>query len=159
MKKLKVTKRPGSRAGLVLKPSRLRMFAIYALLFGLAIGFGLLLRMMFSPGGIGPVNIPVTLLAVLGGALLMAFIEHSRWTLRVGEGEQLEGPTGAFGERTSIPLKGIDWARTRRSLSSRLKIGNSIYASANSRVMVSPWFFDPQKFHEFLTAIGYDKAV
>jgi hypothetical protein len=156
MKKVKLTNRPAPREGLTLKPSRLRMFVIYAFLFALAVLFGLLIRLILSPSAFGDMDWNILFLAVFGGAAVMAFIEQSRWVLRVRKGgELLEGTTGAFGARVTIPIDSIDWERTRRSLSSWLKIGNSIYVTSIQRIMVSPWFFDPHEFSSFIKAIGY----
>jgi hypothetical protein len=81
-------------------------------------------------------------------------MERPRWTMRLLNGELLEGPTGASGQRIEIPLKDIDWVRTRRSLSSWFGIGNSIYAKSNSRILVSRWYFNPSEFRDFLASIG-----
>lgn len=159
MKKVKVTKRPGPQGELIVLPSRLRMFLIYMVMFSLAIGIGLLLRLAvdresftaewLSSGWISWLGV------VIGGAALMALIERSRWKLRVVERDKLEGPTGAFGERLVIPFNEIDWPRTQRSLSSKLKIGNAIYGRGRQRIIVSQAFFDPAALSELLRAIGY----
>ena len=158
MKKVKVTKRPSARGDLLLQPSRLRMFGIYVVMFSVAIGIGVLLRMATSQesatGWFGE-NWPMTILIIVGGAALLALIERGRWTLRVLDGRQLEGPSGAFGERYVFPADQIDWGRTRRSLSSRLKIGNAIYSKDNRRIVISQWFFEPEALREFLTRLGY----
>lgn len=156
MKKAKVTRRPGTREKLVLKPSRLRMFIIYVILFDLALLLGFIIRLIFNGFNFDDMNWPAMLLIVFGGALVMAFMEVPRWTLLVRDGgELLEGTTGAFGARVTIPIKSIDWKRTHRSLSSRVKIGNNIYVTSVQKLMVSPWFFDPGEFRSFLEVIGY----
>ena len=163
MKKVKVTKRPSARADLVLRPSRLRMFLIYIVLFALAIGFGLIIRLLVNQGeftlGWVQDNWVAGAGIIFGGAALMAFIERNRWVLRVPDHELLEGPTGMFGERITIRLDEIDWERTQRSLSSRLKIGNAIYGPDRARILVSPWFFEPEGIRELFSAIGYDRQV
>lgn len=156
MRKAKSTRRPATRENLVLKPSRLRMFVIYIILFSLAVVVGFMIRLIFSGFAADDLDWTLYLVVVFGGAVVMAFMEVPRWTLRVLDGgELLEGTTGAFGTRISIPIKSIDWERTHRSISSRVKIGNNIYATSVQRLMVSPWFFDPQEFKSFLESIGY----
>ncbi len=154
MKKVKVTKRPGARGDVVLQPSRLRMFLIYMVLFTLAIGVGLLIRLMMDQQDVSAVwfanNWPSGVGIIVGGAALLSIIEQRRWTLRVLDGRKLEGPTGAFGERLIIPAEDIDWERTQHSLSSRLKIGNAIYGPERKRIIVSQWFFEPDKLQEML---------
>ncbi len=154
MKKVKVTKRPGARGDVVLQPSRLRMFLIYMVLFTLAIGVGLLIRLMMDQQDVSAVwfanNWPSGVGIIVGGAALLSIIERRRWTLRVLDGRKLEGPTGAFGERLIIPAEDIDWERTQHSLSSRLKIGNAIYGPERKRIIVSQWFFEPDKLQEML---------
>jgi hypothetical protein len=163
MKKAKVTKRPTAREDLTLRPSRLRMFLIYIVLFALAIAAGQLIRLVLYPseGTTGWLveRWPVTLGIIVGGAALMALLERNRWTLRLVNREQLEGPTGAFGERIRIPLSEINWERTRRSLNSRVKIGNGIYGLERRRILVSQWFFEPEGLHEMLRALGYEKQT
>ena len=159
MKKIKVTKRPGT--SLVLRPSRVRMFLVYVAILTLAIGFGLLISFLFWRHNFGPTWImtetPTYLALILGGAFIITLMEYSRWIIHVEGGETVEGPAGGLGERLSIPIKEIDWTRTRRSLNSWLKFGNAIYSSPRQRILISPWFFQPAQFREFLTAIGYDK--
>jgi hypothetical protein len=161
MKKVKVSQRPAARGEITLQPSRLRMFLIYIVLFAIAIAFGQLIRLVIyrEEGTLAWLasNWPVTLAIIFGGAALMAVIERRRWTLRVLGRDEVEGPTGAFGERISIPLSQIDWERTRRSLSSRLKLGNAIYGPERRRIIVSQWFFEPEGLREMLRAIGYEK--
>ncbi len=161
MKRAKVTKKPAARPDLVLRPARLRMFGIYLVLFGLAIGAGLLIRQLvsqdaFSEGWLQN-NWLTAVGIIVGGSALMAILERGRWTLRLLNGDKLEGPSGAIGERVVIPAGEIDWERTRKSLNSRVKIGNGIYA-ANRRILVSPWFFDPREFRSLLEKVGYPKA-
>lgn len=161
MKKIKVTKRPGTN--FILRPSRVRMFLVYIVILTLAMSASLLFQYIFGRSNFGPEwykkDSLIYLLVILGGAVLITLFEYSRWTLRVENGEQVEGPSGAFGERLVIPVKEIDWARSRRSLDSWLKFGNAIYSSPRRRILVSPWFFDPAQFREFLRAIGYEKQV
>ena len=161
MKKGKATRRPSAQAEIVLRPSRLRMFLIYIVLFALAIGLGLLIRLLFDRGSLTLGWLQQSWLTgaaiIFGGAALMAFIERSRWVLRVLEHQRLEGPTGMFGERVEIRLDEIDWERTLRSLSSRLKIGNAIYGPSRARILVSPWFFEPEAVRELFHAIGVDR--
>jgi len=156
MKKIKSTRRPGPREGLVLRPSRVRMFLIYSVLFAMAMGVGFLIRFIFSPDSFQNIDWATMGIVAVGGGAVMSFFEHQRWVLRVRDnGELLEGTTGAFGSRVTIPIKSIDWELTRRSLRSWLKIGNSIYVTRMQRVMVSPWFFNPGDFERFLKEIGY----
>ncbi len=137
------------------------MFLVYLVILSLAIGTGLLIQFLFRRDSFGPGWLQtdsITYLAIiLAGSLIVSLMEYPRWTLRVEGGEKVEGPSGAFGERLSIPVKEIDWMRTRRSLTSWLKFGNAIYVSPRERILVSPWFFDQGKFREFLAAIGYEK--
>ncbi len=160
VKKIKVTRRPGS--SFVLRPSRPRMFLVYTVILTLAIGAGFFIRFLLYHTGFDPSWFQTNGLFFLGlillGAILITVMEYSRWTMRVVDGEKVEGPSGALGERLSIPLEAIDWKRTRRSLASWLKFGNAIYASPRQRILVSPWFFNPKQFREFLTAIGYDRG-
>ncbi len=157
MTKIKVTKRPGEKY--VLHPSRPRMFVVYTVILALALGVGFLIRYLIYHTGLDLLQTDglFFLGLILFGAVLITLMEYSRWTLHVESGENVEGPSGALGERLAIPLDEIDWKRTRRSLASWLKFGNAIYASPRQRILVSPWFFDPKKFREFLTMIGYDR--
>jgi hypothetical protein len=156
MKKAKVTRRPGARENPVLKPSRLRMFIIYVILFGLALLAGFIIRLIFNGFNFDDMNWSTMLIIVFGGAVVMAFMEVPRWTLIVRDGgELLEGTTGAFGARVAIPVKSIDWERTHRSISSRVKIGNNIYVTSIQKLMISPWFFNPRELRRFLESIGY----
>jgi hypothetical protein len=163
MKKVKVTQRPSGQDDFTLRPSRLRMFGIYIVMFTVALAAGLLLRMLVNGDGFSmefiQQNWPTGVGVVILGAATLALIERSRWTLRVIGGGLLEGPTGAFGERLGIPLQEIDWERTRRSLSSRLKIGNAIYANSRQRIMISPWFFAPAEIKELFSRIGADRNL
>lgn len=160
MKKVKVTKKPGT--SFILRPSRVRMFLVYVVILALAIGAGLTIQFLFRRNSLRPdwfmTDGPTYLAIILGGASIISLMEYSRWIIRVEDGDTVEGPSGAFGERLSIPLKEIDWQRTRRSLNSWLKFGNAIYSSPRRRILISPWFFRTAQFREFLTAIGYDKA-
>ena len=157
MTKTKVTKRPSPRGDITLQPSRLRMFLIYVVLFSLAIGIGLVIRLLMNQldvtGGWFAENWPSGVGIIIGGAALLSFIERSRWTLRLLEGRRLEGPSGAFGERLVIPAEEIDWVLTQRSLGSWLKIGNAIYGKERKRIIVSQWFFDPEKLRDLLGRI------
>lgn len=159
MKRVKVTKRPVN--SLVLRPARLRMFAIYVILLTLALSFGLVLRMITSSDGFNlqtaTYDWPLSLAIVFGGSAIMVLLEYRRLTLRF-DGDHVEGPAGAFGERQALNIKEIDWLRTRNSLSSRLKFGNAIYTYVGQRIIVSPWFFHPERFEEFLSALGVNKA-
>jgi hypothetical protein len=69
--------------------------------------------------------------------------------------ERIEGPSGAMGNRSILDLNQVDWIRTRRSLDSRLKVGNVIYTIERLRILLSPWFYSPAAFSEFLDRIGY----
>jgi len=159
MAKAKVTKRPVQRQDLTLQPSRLRMFLVYLVMFTLAIAVGLLIRLLVNRGAFTLLwmqeNWPAGVGIIFGGSALMALIERSRWTLRVLGRDRLEGPTGLFSERIVIPRDEIDWERTRRSLTSPLKIGNAIYGHGRTRVMVSQWFFKPDELRELLGLLGY----
>lgn len=133
------------------------MFLIYMVLFALAIGAGVLLRLATnreSVGGWFMENWPMTIIIIVGGAALLSIIERSRWTLRVLDGRRLEGPTGAFGERSVMPAEQIDWEKSKRSLGSRVKIGNAIYGRDGRRIVVNQWFFDPEKFQTILDMIS-----
>ncbi len=158
MPRYKVTRRPSARPDTVLKPSLWRMTLIYAILFVVAIGIGLLIRALITRENLVvswlQENWPVTLVALFGGSALLSLAERSRWSLRLVGGDRLEGPSG-FGERVTLHLAEIDWKRTRRSLSSRMKIGNGIYDNERNRILVSPWFFDPAKFREMMAMLGY----
>ncbi len=160
MKKVKVTKKPGT--SFILRPSRVRMFLVYIVILALAIGAGLTIQFLFRRNSLGPdwfvTDGPTYLAIIVGGAIIISLMEYSRWIIRVESGDTVEGPSGAFGERLSIPLKEIDWQRTRRSLNSWLKFGNAIYSSPRRRILISPWFFSPARFREFLSMVGYDKA-
>ena len=157
MAKIRVTKRPTQ--DFILKPNRVRMFLIYIILFALAIVLGtgirwLLYRDTLTPGWWSN-NGTIAVVIIVVGALLMSVTEYSRWTLRVVGGNTIEGPAGMFGSREALSIAAIDWERTRRSLSSWLKIGNAIYDVSRQRILVSPWFFTPREFREMLDLIGY----
>ena len=161
MKKAKVTRKPSARIDYTLRPSRWRMMLIYSALFTLALVFGLLLRMLFGGEfslqtlfGDWYVNIAI----VIGGAVLYSLLDYRRWTMRVLGGDQVEGPTGALGDRVTVPIREIDWTRSRRSIESRIKIGTAIYSLSRQRILISPWFYDPDQFREFLDRIGYESA-
>lgn len=157
MAKIKTSKRPV--ADFILKPNRLRLFLIYLLMFVLALILGYGIRWIFyretftqeflQSQGFG------TVLLVFGAALLLSITEYSRWTLRIIDRNVLEGPTGMFGDRMRMPIETIDWKRTQRSLASWLKVGNAIYGEDRQRILVSPWFFNPDQFTELLELIGY----
>ncbi len=161
MKKVKVTRRPG-RVDYILLPNRLRMFIIYFILFTLAVVFGFLIRFLLYRTGLDSdwllTNGPTILGLIILVAAVVPFIERRRWTLRVAGGEKVEGPTGAFGDRMAIPLREINWDRTRRSLTSGFKLGNAIHGPDRDRILVSPWFYNPGQFREFLKAIGFEEG-
>lgn len=137
------------------------MFLVYIVILALAIGVGLIIQFLFRHNSFSPdwlmADGPTYLAIILGGAIIISLMEYSRWIVRVEDGNTVEGPSGAFGERLSIPLKEIDWQRTRHGLNSWFKFGNAIYSSPRRRILISPWFYHPAQFREFLTAIGYDK--
>jgi hypothetical protein len=95
---------------------------------------------------------------IIGGAGVLALIERNRWTLRIIDREAIEGPSGAFGERYTIRIDEIDWERTRRSLGSRLKIGNAIYGPERRRIVISQWFFPPEALRTLLDVIRPKRA-
>ena len=137
------------------------MFLSYTVLFALAYGAGILLRMLFSPS-----EERVRLLTgdwlrdfaiVAGGALLLSLLDFRRWTVRIHAGDRLEGASGAFGERVTIPIDEIDWTQTGRSLQSRVKLGNGIYAISRERILISPWFYSPGDYQDFLERIGFSR--
>jgi hypothetical protein len=158
MKKPKPTKKIGKQADFVLKPSRLRMALIYALMFGIAVSVGILIRFIMDGGVFDAQRLfgdwQMNALIVLGGAIVFAMLDYRRWTIRVLGGERVEGPSGAFGERQVFSISDIDWTRTRRSMNSRLKIGNGIYTGTRQRILISPWFYDPENFREFAERLG-----
>lgn len=150
--------RPKSQLEFILRPSRWRMMVIYTVLFALAVVFGLLIRVALSGGtsvqavfGDWYINLGI----VVAGAVLFAWIDYGRWTMRVQGGQQVEGPSGAFGDRAVLQLKDINWPRSGKSLRSRIKIGTAIYTHAGKRILISPWFYEPARFREFLDKIGY----
>lgn len=163
MAKYKTSRTNRAPSEFVLFPSRVRMTIIYAVLFTLALMIGLLIRAAFSGwsfdlGGIWD-EWYLNILLIFGGALVFAMIDYNRWTIRVRDNESVEGPTGAMGERALLPIKNIDWDRTRRNLNSRLKIGNAIYTQSGQRILISPWFYAPARYHEFLSEIGYTPTL
>ena len=162
MKKVKVTKRPKTQTEFVLKPNRLRMFLIYMVLFILAYGVGTVLRYILTGGDLDLERMGedwlIDVLIVFGGPVLLALLDYNRWVIKYQE-NQLEGLSGAFGERSVFPIREIDWKRTARSLSSRVKIGNGIYAQTSRRILISPWFYNPGDYKTFLDLIGYDKGI
>jgi hypothetical protein len=159
MKKIKVTRRPQTRQDFILFPSRVRMTMIYAVLFALAVLLGIVIRLFAYRDNLNLDVIlegwVVNLGIVVGGAVLFALLDYTRWTIRVLGGEKLEGPSGAMGSRAQMLLDDIDWERSGRNLRSRLKIGNAIYTSGRQRILISPWFYDPKLFAEFLERIGF----
>lgn len=158
MKKVKASQIPQSRQEFVLYPSRLRMGLIYAGFFAVAVLAGWLIRVGVNGGKVPVAELfadwYINLAIVVGGAFLFALLDYSRWTIRVYGSEKVEGPSGALGERTDLPLKEIDWARSSRSLNSWLKVGNAIYTVGRRRILISPWFYDGKIFAEFLKRIG-----
>jgi hypothetical protein len=158
MKKPQAANLRSVRSEAVLKPSRLLMFLNYILLFTIAVTVGLGVRWLVNREGFGQnwwsENGLLTLAVVVFSSLLIAVVDHGRWTLRIINGSQLEGPTGALGDRLVIPLREIDMDRTRKSLRSRLKIGNGIYANSRQRILISPWFYRPAEYRNFIREIG-----
>jgi hypothetical protein len=171
MKRAKATGRPQQRQNaarrssvprrgdsLTVRPSRLRMFAVYVVMFAAALAVGMIFRMIANGWEATAQWItgqwPALVGIIFGGGALMAVIEHGRWTLRLLDGDRLEGPTGMFGERIVIPTGEIDWERTRRSMSGRLKMGNAIYGPGRTRILISPWFFEPAALRELLDRVG-----
>jgi hypothetical protein len=159
MKKRKVTRKPRSLEDFTLRPSRVRMVVIYALFFSLAVLAGMLLRLLFNRQGLSLGELYsdwlVYLAVVVGGAVAFSLMDYSRWTILVLGGKRIEGPSGAMGNRSILDLNQVDWIRTRRSLDSRLKVGNVIYTIERQRILISPWFYSPAAFSEFLDRIGY----
>jgi hypothetical protein len=160
MKKVKVTKRP-QKEDFILKPNRLRMMLVYVLLFGLAYIIGMFIRYLINPGGFDLQRLTtdwtLDALIIFGGPALLAMLDYRRWVVRLQNSEMIEGLSGAFGERVVFPAREIDWQRTNRSLSSRFKIGNAIYAKTRQRILLSPWFYNPGDFREFLQLIGAER--
>lgn len=135
------------------------MFLIYLILFVLAYGFGILLRLIFNSGA---ADFPalfddwyLDVGIVVGGAFLLALVDFRRWTVRVLNGDQLEGPAGPFGERMAVPLKTIDWARSSKSLMSGFGMANGIYTIDRQRVLFNRWFYAPDSLQEFFKQIGF----
>ena len=160
MKSVKIPRKSKSQAEFILRPSRWRMMVIYTIMFTLAVFAGLLIRTILGGGASVQAIFSdwyINLGIVVGGAVLFALIDYSRWTMRVQGKEQLEGPSGAFGDRNTLPLKDINWPRSRKSLGSRIKIGTAIYTHGGKRILISPWFYDPARYQEFLDQIGYQQ--
>ncbi len=159
MKAVKVTRKSLSRKEYLLLPSRVRMIAIYAAFFALAVMVGMLIRILFNRSGatLGELfsDWIFNLAIVVGGSVIFALVDYSRWTIRVVEGESVEGPSGAMGARLALPVGEIDWDRSRRSLNSWLKVGNAIYTFDRQRILISPWFYNSKKFSDFLSQLGY----
>jgi hypothetical protein len=159
MKKVKVTRNPQSRQDFLLRPSRVRMALIYAAFFSLAVIVGMIIRLIAYRENLNFAALidgwAVNLGIVIGGSVLFALMDYPRWTIKVLGGENVEGPSGAMGMRSLLPLGEIDWERSGRSLRSRLKIGNAIYSVGRQRILISPWFYEPGLFAEFLDRIGY----
>jgi len=159
MKKVKVTRKPGTNKDYTLRPVRWRMALIYAFFFTIAVLIGMSIRLIFNSR-----NEPlsemfsdwyINLAIVVGGAVIFALVDYARWTIRVIGGEKVEGPSGALGDRFSMPIHEIDWPRSAKSLNSRLKVGNAIYSAKRGRILISPWFYNSSAFRELLTRIGY----
>jgi hypothetical protein len=159
MNKSKPAKRVNKKADFILRPNRLRMGLIYAFFFGLALAIGTLIRFALDGFAFNSQSLfgdwRINLLIVFGGAALFALLDYRRWTIRVLGGDRLEGPSGALGDRQVLPIADIDWTRTRRSLGSRLKVGNGIYAGPRNRILISPWFYNPADFAQFAEIIGW----
>ena len=158
MTKATGTRRPKGQADFILRPSLLRVMLIYIAMFSLAVLFGLLIRALFG-GGFSLSSLfgdwYINLAIVVGGAVLFAVIDYRRWTMRVLGGLKLEGPSGAFGERVTMQVREINWERSGKSLRSRIKIGTGIYSTMGQRILISPWFYPPGLYQEFLDKIGY----
>ncbi len=151
MKTVKVTRRSKGQAEFILRPSRWRMMVIYTVMFTLAVLAGLLIRTILGGGtsvqaifGDWYINLGI----VVVGAVLFALVDYSRWTMRVQGGETI-------GDRSTLSLKDINWARSGKSLRSRIKIGTAIYTHGGKRILISPWFYEPARYQEFLDQIGY----
>jgi uncharacterized membrane protein YciS (DUF1049 family) len=162
MTRVKVTKRTRPSPDFILKPSLGRMYFIYMLLFlsVYLVSFGL--RSLNDPQTFNLeyliANWQLDVLLIFGAPLLLALFYRGRWTLRVVDGERIEGSAGAFAQRVELPIREINWEATRRSFSSRLKLANSLTAG-NRRILINIWFYAPEAFAEFLSAIGYDRAI
>lgn len=156
MKKVKVTKR--STSELILQPSVLRMYLIYTFLFIMAYAFGLLIRFITDRNNFTFDRLTndwlVDTLIVFVGPLLLAFIYKRRWMVKLIGRDTVEGPTGAFSDRITLPVREINWAMTERSIESRVGLANAIYAEGR-RILVNVWFFNPAEWREFLNRIGY----
>jgi hypothetical protein len=161
MKKMKVTRRPGSGANFTLYPSRVRIALIYASFFTIAVLVGLLIR-IFTGGQYDPAVLfgdwAINLGIIIGGAVLFALMDYKRWTIQVIARESIEGPSGPMGERSQLPLKDIDWSRSGKSLRSRFKVGNAIYTLDRKRILISPWFYDPASYAQFKEQIGFSET-
>ncbi|NLG97268.1 MAG: hypothetical protein GX491_07905 [Chloroflexi bacterium] len=157
MKRVKVTKQ--KQREFTLRPSRLRMFVIYLVLFVFAYGFGILLRLIFNNGAADfPAFFDDWYLdagIVVGGAFVLALVDFRRWTVRIMNGDQLEGPAGPFGERLAVPLRNIDWTRSTKSLKAGLGMANGIYTIDRQRVLFNRWFYAPNSLQEFFDRIGF----
>jgi hypothetical protein len=162
MTRVKVTKRPKPSQDYVLQPSLWRMYLIYMLifLFVYLIAFGI--RSITEPQTFNReciiANWQIDALLVFGAPLLLALIYRGRWIVRVLDGERVEGSAGAFNQRVELPLRDINWEATRKSFTSRFKMANSMYAGSK-RILINIWFYAPAAFEEFLSAIGYDRAI
>lgn len=156
MKKVKVTKKSAPEQ--LFQPSVLRMYLIYTLLFVLAYAFGLLIRYITNREQFTIDRLTndwlVDTLIVFLGPLLLAFLYKRRWSVKVVGRDTIEGPTGAFSDRVTLPLREINWAMTERSIESRLGMANGIYAGGR-RILVNKWFFTPSDWQELLDRIGY----
>jgi len=159
MKNEKMARKTGARLDYILRPVRWRVALIYAIFFALAVLAGLSIRVAFNANKESFATLfsdwYFNFIIVIGGSILFALLDYSRWTIRVINGDRIEGPTGAFGERAELPLKEIDWTRSSRSLNSRLKVGNAIYTLTRKRILISPWFYKQEDFKELLDYIGY----
>jgi len=155
----KTTHKPVSYQEFVLRPIRWRMALIYAGFFALAVFAGMLIRLATNSGQEAFSELfndwYINLAIVVGGAIIFALLDYPRWTIRVVGMDRIEGSTGAFGERVALPLKDMDWPRSRKSLNSRMKVGNAMYTVTGKRILISPWFYDARHFQEFLDRIGY----
>lgn len=163
MARLKKTQ-PGAKSHqeYVLYPSRLRMGLIYSGFFAVAVLAGWLIRIGVNSGKATTAELfdgwYINLAIVIGGAILFAFLDFSRWTIRVIDNDRLEGPAGALGERLILSLREINWPRSSKSLNSRLKVGNAIYSVGGKRILISPWFYEVDKYADFLKQIGYPQS-
>jgi uncharacterized membrane protein YciS (DUF1049 family) len=138
------------------------MYLIYMLLFLVVylVAFGI--RSMTDPQTYNLAyliaNWQLDVLLVFGVPFLLALLYRGRWILRVVDGERVEGSAGAFAQRVELPIREINWEATRKSFSSRLKLANSLSAGSR-RILINIWFYAPEAFAEFLSSIGYDRAI